>query len=238
MKRVNLLPEWYVQQHRLTRALRVHVAVMVALGASLAGAIWLGKQQVQALNRERDHVTATLQSVRDPQKELAQAQADLRRLEDLRAARKELGNTVPMSNVIQQLRNKMTPGMALSDVAIDVRAEPMKGSGVVGDLRNPPRYHDVAHLTIMGIAPNDKQITQFIDFISRNPLFAGVTLDFIRTGSLDGYTVRKFELQIDMDMELLATEDPEVVASAAPAHAEANLARPEPATETGGSDGR
>ena len=58
-----------------------------------------------------------------------------------------------MSAVVQQLRNEMTAGMALSNVAIDVRSEPLKGSGFVGDPHNPPKYHEVAHLNILGIAP-------------------------------------------------------------------------------------
>jgi Tfp pilus assembly protein PilN len=228
MKTVNLLPPWYIQQHRRNSFLRLHLAIMVALGAGMLGANWVGQQRVSALNHRRDELARQLTTIHDPAKDLTQAQNDLRRLEDLRLARKELGNTVPMSAVVQQLRNDMTPGMALSDVAVDVRSEPVKGSGVVGDARNPPRYRDVAHLNIMGIAPNDRPITDFIVAISKNPLFAGVTLDFIRTGNLNNYTVRKFEIQIDMDMELLSAEDPaDAVASAAPATpAEEPLALP------------
>ena len=111
-----------------------------------------------------------------------------------------------MSAVIQQLQNDMTPGMALSNVLIDVRSEPVKGCGFVGDTRNPPRYHDVAHLTVIGMAPDDRQVAQLIDSVSKNPLFADVTLDFTRTGALHNYPVRKFEIQLAMDLEPLTTQ--------------------------------
>jgi len=224
MKTVNLLPQWYVMQGHRQKLLRLHVAVMVLMGAGMCGASWLGRQKLAAREAQRDRLALQLQSIADPTAEFLAAEADLHRLEELRLARKELGNTVPMSAVVQQLRNEMTPGMALSNVSIDVRSEPVKGSGFVGDPRNPPKYHDVAHLNILGIAPNDKQITQFIEVVSRNPLFAGVTLDFTRTSTLQSYSVRKFQIQLDMDLERLTTEDAgDRVATAAPSPAEPAL---------------
>jgi hypothetical protein len=207
MKTVNLLPQWYVQQRHRQKLLRVHVVIMLIMGAGMCGATWFGRQMRAAEMGKRDALARVLEKTPNPETELNQARAESRRLEELLLARKELGNTVPMSKVVQQLRNEMTPGMALSNIAIDVRSEPMKGSGFVGDPHNPPRYHDVAHLNVLGIAPNDRQITQFIEEISVNPLFTGVTLDFTRTSRLVEYSVRKFEIQLDMDLERLTTVD-------------------------------
>ncbi len=207
MKTVNLLPQWYVHQRHGQKRIKFHIAAMILLGTGMFSATWLGRQKLAADATRRDHLKAQLEMTKDPAAELKAMEDDLHRLEELRLARKELGNTVPMSAVVQQLRNQMTPGMALSNVSIDVRSEPVKGSGFVGDPHNPPKYHDVAHLNVLGIAPNDRQITQFIEEVSRNPLFAGVTLDFTRTSTLQNYAVRKFEIQLDMDLERLTTED-------------------------------
>jgi hypothetical protein len=218
MKTVNLLPQWYLQQSRGRKLLRLHVVAMVLIASGMWSISWLGRQKLARDEAKRDGLAKQVESLPDAEAELRAAEADLHRLEELRLARKELGNTVPMSAVVQQLRNEMTAGMALSNVAIDVRSEPVKGSGFVGDPHNPPKYHEVAHLNILGIAPNDRQITQFIEEISVNPLFAGVTLDFTRTSTLKDYSVRKFQIQLDMDLERLTTEDiSEPVATAAPA---------------------
>ena len=53
--------------------------------------------------------------------QLAKYQNELKSLQEKRLTRKELGNPVPMSAVIQQLQNSMSPGMALSDVSIETR---------------------------------------------------------------------------------------------------------------------
>ena len=216
MKTVNLLPDWYSLHQRQRKNLRIHLGVMLLLGAAMSGAVILGLQHRSGLYRQRASLAAALQTVGDPEPELRRLKADLKRLEDLRLARAELGNTIPMSAVIQQLQNDMTPGMALSNVAVDVRSEPLRGSGFVGDPRNPPRYRDVAHLNVVGIAPNDIQIAQLIDKVSRNPLFSDVTLDYTRTGELQRFPVRKFQIQLHMDLQRLTSEAPD--SAAAPAN--------------------
>ncbi len=227
MKTVNLLPGWYRQQQRRQMRLHVHAGAMILLGAAMIGLTMAGRRQLAAANQRRDTLAATLQQYRDPAPQLQQAKADLQRLEDLRLARQELGNTIPMSAVIQQLQNGMTRGMAFSNVSVEVRPEPLRGSGVVGDPKNPPRYHDVAHLSITGIAPDESRIAAFIDHISRNPLFADVMLNYTRTGELQHYPVRRFEIQLSMDLERLTSVAPDSLA-AAPEGGDASLA-------TGGS---
>ena len=197
--------------------MRIHIGVMLLLGVAMSGAVVLGLQHRARLYRQRDVLATALQTVGDPEPELRSIKADLKRLVDLRFARAELGNTIPMSAVIQQLQNDMTPGMALSNVVVEVRSEPVKGSGFVGDVHNPPRYRDVAHLNVMGIAPNDVQIAQLIDKVSRNPLFSDVTLDYTQTGELQHFPVRKFDIQISMDLERLTSEAPDSAVASQPA---------------------
>jgi Tfp pilus assembly protein PilN len=214
MKTVNLLPEWYRQQQRRQGHMRLHAVVMVLAGGLMVAATVVGRQQLSAMNQRRDALRATFHAIPDPSAQLTRVKSELRRLEDLRLARRELGNTIPMSAVVQQLQNDMTKGMALSNVSVEVRPEPVRGVGVVGDLKNPPRYHDVAHLSVVGIAPNDVQIARYIDCLSRNPLFADVTLDYTRTGEQQRRPVRKFDIQLNMDLERLTSVAPDTVAAA------------------------
>ena len=108
MKTVNLVPGWYQRQQRRRKNLRVHVGLMVLLGASIFGAHQLGNRQIRGLVAECNALKNTLDHTPSQEAELRRQQAELKRLEDLRLARRELGNTVPMSAVIQQLQNDMT----------------------------------------------------------------------------------------------------------------------------------
>jgi Tfp pilus assembly protein PilN len=213
MKTVNLLPEWYCQQQRRQGNMRLHAVAMVLIGGLMVAATLVGRRELAAINQQRDALAATSRTIPDPSAQLTQIKTELRHLEDLRLARQELGNTIPMSAVVQQLRNEMTLGMALSNVCVEVRPDPVRGSGVVGDIKNPPQYHDVAHLSVMGIAPNDVQIARYIDSLSKNPLFSNVTLDYTRTGEQQRRAVRKFDIKLSMDLERLTSVAPDAVAA-------------------------
>lgn len=219
MKTVNLLPAWYLKQQRRQHHLRLHAGAMLLIGAAMVSVVFVARERLIVLDQQRRQLAAGLTQVSDPEPELRRQKADLKRLQELRLARQELGPTVPMSAVARQLQNDMTPGMALSNVTIDVRSDPVKGSGVVGDTHAPPRYHNVAHICVVGVAPAEKKITDFVQDISKNPLFGDVTLDYIRSGTLQGYSVRRFEIQLCMELDRLPTEAVEDVKGAAEARA-------------------
>jgi len=209
VKTVNLLPDWYLTEKKQQKSLHLQFGLMLLLIAVMAGWLFVGHQRMVALRRqavEREARVAVLPH--NLAEEILATQTEIKRLENLQLAYRELGNTVPMSAVVQQIQNDLTQGMAISRVSIDVRPEPVKGSGYVGDLKNPPKYHDMARLTVVGVAPNDMQIAQLIGKVSGNPLFTDVSLNYTRTEILRDYNVRRFEIQMNMDLDLLATEVP------------------------------
>lgn len=224
MKTVNLLPQWYLQQQRQKTHLRVHVAAMLLMGVGMAGLTYASRERIASLQNSEADLAHQVVKVGNPRAELTAKEAELKRLENLQLAYRELGNTIPMSAVIQQVQNDMTVGMALSRVSIDVRSEPIKGAGMVGDPKHPPRNHDVVKLIVVGIAPNDVQIAQLIGKISSNPLFTDVSLNYTRTELLNGdRSIRRFEIQMQMDLDRLPSQDPDApsnaLAAGGPGHA-------------------
>ncbi|HUO08608.1 MAG TPA: hypothetical protein VM008_09940 [Phycisphaerae bacterium] len=215
MKTVNFLPDWYRQQQRQGRNLRVHVGVMILLGAAAFGARFIGAEHVARLASVQAQLAEQEKLVGDPTPQLEAKQAELKRLENLQLAYRELGNTIPMSSVVQQVLNDMTLGMALSHVSIEVHSEAVKGSGILGDVRHPPRTHNVAHIVFVGVAPNDVQIAQLVGKISSNPLFSDISLNYTHTELLSDRSIRRFEIQMAMDLDRLAVDD----GQADPAHA-------------------
>ncbi|HVS71133.1 MAG TPA: hypothetical protein VHQ47_07760 [Phycisphaerae bacterium] len=207
MKTVNLLPEWYLAQARQRRRTRVHVMRMICLAAVLAGANFFVGRHVKGLQQRDQALAAKLAGTRDAASDVKARETELARLENIQLAYRELGSPVPMSAVIQQIQNEMTPGMALSTVSVEVQPEPVKGSGVVGNAVSPPRFHDVAKLTVIGVSPNDTQVVQLIGKLTNNPLFSAVSLNYTRTEAVREYSVRRFEIHMEMDVEQLGTED-------------------------------
>ena len=194
MKTINLLPDWYRRQQRQKKRLRLHLIAMILLGFGMFASTGISRSILNAAETRRMELAAQLQHANDPEEQLQKRLTELDRLKNLQAAYRELGNTVPMSAVVQQIQNDMTTGMALSRVEIQIRSE---------------KAHEVAHLSVVGVAPNDVQIAQLIGKLSINPLFSGVALNYTRTETLRDCLVRRFEIQIQMDLDVLAGEEPE-----------------------------
>jgi len=210
MKTVNLLPQWYLQKGRDRRKLNLRLGLLLALAAAMGAWTVTGKSQLAAMTQRRDELRQQAQIVGKLDQRVSDLRNEVHRLERLELAYRELGATVPMSSVLHQIQNDMTPGMALSRTAIDVRSEAIKGSGFVGDPANPPKFQNIARLTVVGIGPDDMRISQLIDKLSKNPLFSEVTLNYTRTELLKDYDVRRFEIQLQINLDRLQAEDPPV----------------------------
>jgi Tfp pilus assembly protein PilN len=207
MKTVNLLPAWYLNQRRQKRRTQMHVVAMIALAGALAAANVVCVRQVEDLQGQHGALEARLGALPDEENLVKTRQAELGRLENIQLAYQELGSPVPMSAVIQQIQNDMSPGMALSQVTIEVQPEAVKGSGFVGDASAPPKFHDVARLTVVGVSPDDEKMVRLIQKLSANPLFTDVSLNYARNEAIREYAVRRFEIHMQMDVEQLGTED-------------------------------
>jgi hypothetical protein len=207
MKTVNLLPEWYLHQRRQKRRTQMHVVAMLLIAGALATGNVVCVRHAQEMRDQHAALLAKLEKVPDQDALVKTRQAELEKLQNIQLAYQELGSPVPMSAVIQQIQNDMNPGMTLSQVAIEVQPEAVKGSGFVGDNKAPPKFHDVARLTVVGVSPNDEQVVHLIQKLSGNPLFGEVSLNYTRNETVRDYSVRRFEIHMQMDVEQLGTED-------------------------------
>ncbi|MCL2640551.1 MAG: hypothetical protein FWD53_06885 [Phycisphaerales bacterium] len=194
MKTINLLPDWYRRQQRQKKRLRLHLIAMILLGVGMLAGIGIGRSILHVAEAHRLELAARLENANDPEEKLQKRLTELERLKNLQATYRELGNTIPMSAVIQQIQNDMTTGMALSRVEIQIRSE---------------KTNEIAHLNVVGVAPNDVQIAQLIGKLTSNPLFSEVALNYTRTETLRNCLVRRFEIQMQMDLDALAEEEPE-----------------------------
>ncbi len=209
MKNVNLLPQWYLDRKRQRRKLHLHLYVMVAIGLLLMGWAWADRQEILALQKQLDTLQRRTGALHDLTAELQHNQQELHRLQNLQLAARELGSTVPMSAMVQQILNNMTPGMALSRITIEVKSDPVKADGrVAADPHHPPRFHDVAHINVSGVAPDPMLIAQLIGKLTTNPLFSDVALNFSRAELLQNYDVRRFEILLNMDLDRLTGQEP------------------------------
>src|ERR1035437_9369113 len=97
MKTVNLLPDWYTQQQRQKGHLRLHLFIMILVGAGMIVCTGYARTRVAAGCEKPAELWRQAQEVGNPEALLTAQQAELKRLENLLSAYRELGNTIPMS---------------------------------------------------------------------------------------------------------------------------------------------
>jgi hypothetical protein len=210
MKTINMLPQWFLAEQRRRRRQRFHLLSMIIIGGLIIAWAGMARQQVLSLRAQRDVIAHQIAALRDVSADLQQAHQELHRLQNLQSANRELGSTVPMSAVSQQILNNMTPGMALSHLVIEVHSDPVKNDGrVVADPQHAATFHEVAHINVTGVAPDSMLIAQLIGKLSSNPLFSDVSLNFSRSELLRDYSIRRFDILMDMDLERVSGDDPD-----------------------------
>lgn len=206
MKRVNLLPAWYIRQQHERSRLRVRFTLLVCGMLTLVAWIGFQKSHMASLERRQAMLLAQLNELHHVDADLAAAKSELNKAEVLRAAYHELGPTVPMSALLQQVQNDLEPGMMLSRVSIDVRDESPRQVGPV-DVKSRPKPRPIARVTAVGFAPNDVLIANVIGRYSANPLLSEVTLNYSRPEVVQDYAVRRFEIQMVIDLSRLHAEE-------------------------------
>ncbi len=73
MKTINLLPEWYFQQHQQKKKLRMHIACMVVLAGGCVGAKLVGRSRVGAMEEHCTDLRARVTQAGDVNAKLAGA---------------------------------------------------------------------------------------------------------------------------------------------------------------------
>jgi hypothetical protein len=208
-KTVNLLPAWYRRELLQRKRLRTYLGAMLVLGAALVVTAQVSKAHLAKVRAEHATLAGRASVVKDVTPEIEEIRGELERLGERQRACRELGPTVPVSKLAQQIFNNMSEGMSLSRLSVEVRNEAVKGTGNVGDKQNPPRYHDVAHLVVVGVAPVDAPVNAMFARLSDNVLFSDVSMTYLRREILKDYEVRRFELQMTVDLDRLSIETPE-----------------------------
>lgn len=214
MKRVNLLPPWYIKQCHERSRLRVRITLLLCGILTLVAWVGFQKSHLASLEKRHNMLLKQVAEMKQVDRDLDAAKLELNKAELLRAAYRELGPTVPMSALLQQIQNDLEPGMMLSRVSMDIREESPRQNGPINP-KNRPKARPVARIVTIGYAPNDVLIANVIGNLSQNPLLSEVTLNYSRPEVVQDYSVRRFEIQMVVDLSRLHAEEPQAMQQAA-----------------------
>ena len=203
MREVEFLPDWYpkVRQRKRVVALQAWITLILICGLGL----WMLLVQRNVYARQQQlGVLST---------DLSRSEIDLKRLDDLLALQKQLGEQdlifkrigrpIEMTKVMSTLQQIMPQDMALLDLSLDTEEAPKPPPGtfaarMAAQSTKPPEPK--LRFRLHGVAPTDVDLGEFLAKLTTKPFFKHVELMYSRERVETGHVLRDFEVAFKLDL--------------------------------------
>jgi Tfp pilus assembly protein PilN len=207
---MSFLPEDYVERRIEQRTNMICVSLFVVVLAAMVGGYVVTAKNRAAVRHQADRVN----------KQYAEAARRMEQLEELEKRKGEvvrkaqvtaaLVEPVPRSRLLADLVNRMPAAMSLLEIQLATKEQKHFTVRRVVDhsksaLANkdksqapeePPAPKVTVTVSLVGVAPTDVQVAQYMAGLSQSPLLGDVNLVFSEEAKLGDATMRKF--RIDM----------------------------------------
>lgn len=218
-KEMSFLPEDYIERRV---ELRTNVICLTLFGVVLAGVLGAyfvtSRQRAEVLEHQQA-INASFTEAAKRISQLDELQAQKRRLLQKAQVASTLIEPVPRSNLLAELINRMPASLTLTDLELKtkkvqgvVSVAPPKGSALsaatsaakknaaanpVEAVPDVPQYQ--VDVSLIGIAPTDIQVAQYMASLARCELLTNVDLSYSEETRIDELSVRRFRIDMRLD---------------------------------------
>lgn len=196
----NLLPPEVVSARRV-RAIRkrmivVLIAVIMLAAAGYGYAFWKAQSAQNSLSAEQSR-TVTLQAQQHRYAAVTQIHTDVAQVNTQLG--KLMSNDVDVPTLIDQMVAKMPPGMALTQVTVNITAGSQQGTtiGVGGASLDTSGGKHIGTVSLTGNAAHLADVATFVDGLSALPGVVDVT-PTSNTAATDKGSTSKFSIQLNL----------------------------------------
>ena len=211
-KNTSFLPEDYVEKKTQRRTNVISLALFLVVMVSIIGAFLVTDRQGVERRRLQQQVNTEFE---EAARRLEQLE-DLQRRKDqmLRKARVTamLIERVPRSLLFAELINQMPSTLSLLEFEINTKVKRVKRKAMTAldkakqaQKGNKQKEEDeippsVVSLRLVGVAPTDVQVAQFMTSLSRSYMFTDVNLAYSEEANLvDDHLMRKFSIDLKLN---------------------------------------
>jgi hypothetical protein len=211
----SFLPEDYVEK-RLQRRTNAFCVVLfaVVMAGVVASFVVTGRQHAE-VRELKDDVHRQFHNAAQLLDQLEKLQQQKQQMVRKAKVTGMLLERVPRSLVLAELINNMPPTLSLLEIfadtkQVEVRAPvqtAMQQARVTRQAAAAPAEPQIipteVTLVLIGVAPTDVEVAQYMGALGRSPMFTGVDLKFSEQTQVEGRVMRRFrvELKIPHDLE-------------------------------------
>ncbi len=205
MRELEFLPEWYPELHRRRRLLFLQIWATLVLAGGLA--FWLFLVNRNGASAERNLTELQVKIVRSDERlekmeKLRQLKDQLQQQAQIQA---KLGVHVESARLLSKVAALMPPSMSLLDIGLETEEiattlSPL-AQAALKDPKNPPLERRLK-TRLIGVAPTDVDVANFITELTKVPFFDHVSMDYIRDRHDGKYVMREFQLTFSVGLSL------------------------------------
>lgn len=207
--KMSFLPEDFVERRVEQRTNLLCLSLFIVVLCGIVGAQTLKTRQRSEVRKQHDEVNTAY----------AEAAKRIEQLEDLQQRREQmlrkaqvtatLLEPVPRSFLLADLVNRMPAALSLLELSLTTKAAapvfaPVAKTALAGATQadtkpqEPPVPKSVSTLAMVGVAPTDVQVAQFMSKLSQSPLLSDVNLIYSEETKVVDTNMRKFRIEMTL----------------------------------------
>lgn len=216
----SFLPEDYLEKKIQRRTNAICVTLFVIVLGGVIGGFYVSDRQTREVHKRQREVNLRYEEAAKRLSQLDQLQEQKTQMMRKAAVTGSLLERIPRSLILSELINNMPTTLSLLELEMSTktlrRSQPKvttmldvaKNKSAAGVNPNQPMPEPEVDLTevslnLIGVAPTDVQVAQFISSLNQADLFYEIELIYSQEQKIEDHLMRKFRIAMKLDQEVV-----------------------------------
>lgn len=208
---MSFLPEDYLEKKIARRTNAIFVSLFAVVLTAVVAADFVGRRQADVQLKELAARHAEFEDMRRTFEQIEELNAKKDEMKNKANVTATLKDNVLKSMVFAELINNMPATLRLTDLELQTKvaqngAPPARTAIQREKLRQQATGQNevqvvptVVDITLVGMAPTDVEISEYIGNLNAHELFRGVSLSFVEEAKKEDNVMRKFRIELSLD---------------------------------------
>lgn len=218
VKNESFLPEDYLQKKIAIRTNVICITLFVLVMVGVIGAYLVTDRQRGEVRQLQSDVNGQFREAARRIEQLDQLQKDKKRMLQRRKVAEVLVEKVPRSVILAELTNQMPATLSLLEFDMEtkvlknaprpktaIQREKQKNKKQRDNLAKPDQPEikpTELTLKLVGVAPTDLEVSQFLERLSHHELFQNIYLQYSEDTTIQEQQMRKFEVDLTLNQDI------------------------------------
>jgi len=215
----SFLPEDYLQKKITVRTNAICITLFVLVMVGVVGAFFVTDRQRGEVRTQQAQVDEEFREAARRIDQLEQLQKDKKLMMQRRKVAEVLVERVPRSVILAELTNIMPATLSLLEYEMETKAlkgAPRPLTAIQREAQKRQKNKKTTDfgppapvikptevlITLIGVAPTDLEVSQFLAMLNRHELFDDIFLRYSEGTTLEDQEMRKFEVELTLNQTI------------------------------------